>query len=193
MRKRRRQNRRSNHSASGGWKWLLAGVVLGGILGSVGYFHWLRPSQLAKVPQSARRAVKAIPKPQYDFYTLLPDAESEPVRAPRPSKPVAKAPTPAPAPTPKPGTKPVAPIASPANALNYRLQLGVFEGYPQADALKAKLAFQGIMAEIAAIKTAQGQARYRVQTPPLNSKEQALVLKNRLAAQSIPSLLLATE
>ncbi|MFI4956554.1 MAG: SPOR domain-containing protein [Gammaproteobacteria bacterium] len=185
MRKKRAQNRRKGSSSTSGghgWAWLLFGVVLGGVLGSIGYVKWYegRPHTVPPIAE-AKKVINKIPKPQFDFYTLLPDAEVEATRSP--SAP------------PKP--KVPAAVAdnqknAPASAATgpYRLQLAAFKNFHDADALKAKLALSGFTVEIQSVTLEGGTVWYRVQTPALKTQQEALQMQSALKSAAITSVLI---
>lgn len=184
--KKRTQNRRKSSGSTGsssGWAWLLFGVVLGSILGSIGYIKWYegRPHQVPPMAMQTKKVTKA-PKPQFDFYTLLPNAEVEP-----PRKPGA-------APAPKATTPPaVATQAVPIKPGLYRLQLASFKTFNEADAFKAQLALSGFSVEIQSVKLENGTTWYRVQTPPLASQQEALKMQSSLKSQTIHSVVVNTK
>ncbi len=173
--KRAKNRRKSSSSGTGhGWAWLLFGVVLGGILGSIGYIKWYesRPHTLPPIARASQKATKP-PKPQFDFYTLLSEAKVEPPRSPG-APPQSKVPT---------------AIAEASAKAHYRLQLAAFKSYHEADSMKAKLALSGFTLEIQSIKR-DGITWYRVQTPPLQSQQEALQMQSALKAEAITSILI---
>lgn len=186
--KKRVQNRRKSSAGSSsgnGWAWLLFGVFLGGILGSIGYVKWYegRPHTVPPVVQ-AKKVVKA-PKPQFDFYTILPGAEVEQPRKPN-AAPVPKAP-------PALATAQSASATPSKPAQVYRLQLASYKSFPEADALKARLALSGFAVEIQSVRLEHGVVWYRVQTPPLASEQEALKMQSALKSQTIKSVLINTK
>jgi cell division protein FtsN len=181
--KRAKNRRKTTKGSSGnghGWAWLLFGVVLGSVLGSIGYLKWYesRPHTLPPVAAVAKKAVK-MPKPQFDFYTLLPDVK---VDAPR--KPGA---------APAPKAPAVATTETTPAKNNYRLQVAAFKSYPEADAMKARLALSGFTLEIQSVKLQDGKVWYRVQTPPLSSQQEALKVQSALKAQAITSVVMTSD
>ena len=183
MRKKRAQNRRkgsSTQSSGHGWAWLLFGVVLGGVLGSIGYVKWYegRPHVVPPIAE-AKKVINKIPKPKFDFYTMLPSAEVEATR--QPSAP----------PTPKVATTAaVEQKTAPASTGPYRLQLAAFKNFHDADALKAKLALSGFNVEIQSVTLEGGTVWYRVQTAALKTQEEALQMQTALKSASITSVLI---
>jgi cell division protein FtsN len=183
MRKKRAQNRRkgsSNSSSGHGWAWLLFGVVLGGVLGSIGYVKWYegRPHVVPPIAE-AKKNIQKIPKPKFDFYTMLPSAEVEATR--KPNAP----PTPKVTTTATNAQAPATPATGP-----YRLQLAAFKNFHDADALKAKLALSGFTVEIQSVTLEGGVVWYRVQTAALKTQQEALQMQSALKSASITSVLI---
>lgn len=175
--------------------WLFTGLLSGLVVASVVYLKMTllpaggeqavskqaastpKPKTQAKNAQPVKTAEKKRTTPQFDFYTLLPEME---VAAPQ-----------KPAPTPK--------LAGSSNLSNtidhakYRLQLASFKRFNDADSLKAKLALSGHQVEIHSIKLEGGAIWYRVYTPILPSREQAVTLQKELQNQAINSMLLKAQ
>lgn len=91
-----------------------------------------------------------LPKPKFDFYTILPETETilpeQRVRA-----------------------KPVK--TKPEEGVSYILQAGSFAGFEEADHLKAKLALSGLVAQIQKV-TIEGRGDYyRVRLGPFDKLE----------------------
>ena len=152
-----------------GWVWMLAGLLLGAFI--VGLF-WLKSSSSSnesqwlgakpdKTPQKqesrhrpapAKPVVKP-PKPQYEFYTVLPEREvvvpEEELKQPKSPKAVSK-----------PEDK---------NAIYY-VQVGSFRKPEDADRLTAELALLGVEAQVVKAKINQHDVRYRVRTGPYKGK-----------------------
>lgn len=103
---------------------------------------------------------------------------------------VAEAITPAPesavhaAPTPAPTTAAAAPAAS-----GYLLQVGAFPSPADAETLKAKLAMQGFVANVAAVNV-NGQTYNRVRLGPFHSATELEAAKQRLASAGINAIAL---
>jgi cell division protein FtsN len=176
MRQRKRTHQRP--AQNNGWAWLLFGVVLGGVLGSVGYIKWYESRPHVLPPAIAEKKKEIIPKPTYDFYTLLPEVKVEPPRSPA-SEPIAP--------------KAVAEANTPASPSHYRLQLASFKSFHEADAMKARMALSGLTVEIQSVTLDNGTTWYRVQTPTLASQQEALKLQSSLKAESIQSVVVAAK
>lgn len=111
-------------------------------------------------PAPPKRPESAVTKPKLDFYTVLPEVETVlPDR--RRGKP-AKA-------------------ERPAAGERYVLQAGSFAHFEDADQLKAKLAFQGLQAQIQKI-TIEGKGEFhRVRLGPYANLEQLDAVNQQLA------------
>lgn len=201
-RPKKKASRASSRSQSGKrrssmpWGWLLTGLMMGLVIGAIAYFKFtVLPPSDAKIAKQAKAqsksaapaqktAAKTHTPPKFDFYTLLPEMEVA-VREETPAKP-----------------NPPAAVASnntrdddivlphPLAQAKYRLQLASFKRFNDADTLKAKLAMSGHIVEIHTIKLDNGQVWYRVYTPVLPTREQALSLQKELQNQAISSMLL---
>jgi cell division protein FtsN len=89
----RKQARRNGHSATPGWVWLLAGLLIGGAIALTVYVkmphaidsllphpnpaaHPTAANDSGVAPEGNPAAASSVPKkPRYDFYTLLPEKE----------------------------------------------------------------------------------------------------------------------
>lgn len=186
------------------WKWLLSGILIGGIGGWYLSLSKQITTELIKEQNPLVESFKGklldekskVAKPKFDFYNLLPEMEVEvPVEEIRKSPPkpepakveVAKTTTQV-----QPGqAQPVNPKAAEAQvpppqpvketATVYLLQLGSFKSHAEADRLKARLAMQGIESDIQniTISNAQGKTSvYRVRSGPYNQAQVQSAHKN---------------
>jgi cell division protein FtsN len=177
--------------------WFTAGALVGAF--AVGWF-WLRegePQQQSRPGATARSAQERPPKPQFDFYNLLPEMEvvvpDEPVSAP-PSV-TARAARPEPPPSPPPTVQrplpeaskpaPPAPEARAPSGKAYLLQVASFRKSADAERLKARLALLGVQAQIQRVTINNNDTFHRVRTLPLRDREtlnatRALLKKNGL-------------
>lgn len=148
-------------------------------------------------------------KPQYDFYSVLSEKEvripdeqiSAQARAEQQQRQQA-APPAQPA-APPPVANPNAPAAvteniqaAPATAVpppaansGYLLQVGAFPNAGDADALKAKLALQGFVANVQTVSVG-GQTFHRVRLGPFRSASDLEATKQRLASAGIKAIAL---
>ena len=120
--------------------------------------HPLTPPRPAPVRKSAETVP---PKPDFDFYTMLPELrQQEP-----------------------PAVVPVSvPVLLPRQ---YFLQAGAFRSETEADNLKAKLALLGFEARIQAVKVADKGVLHRVRLGPVGNPADAERLRNLLAQSDI--------
>lgn len=158
-----------------GWAWMLGGLSIGLFVAFLVYLNNnIHPGKKtnivtafketlqdarsvrkndAKAPppppqdkKTARTAVK--PKPSFDFYTILPELEVA-------------------VPEQEIEDKSKQPPSQQDNTTNYTLQAGSFRDYKQADQLKAKLALQGIEANIQSVKV-NNDTWHRVRIGPIH-------------------------
>jgi len=113
---------------------------------------------------------KKPPKPEFQFYSLLPEMEvpvtdEELVTASRPQKPKLK----------------------PVSMALYRLQIGSFRKMQDANKVKNKLALMGIPTEIQRVTIDGNRTFHRVRTKPLNGKKVLNELRTRLQNNGIDS------
>ena len=206
------QARRSGRSGTPGWKWLLAGLAIGGL--AFGYLHfrdrWNQPD--SKLPQPDAQAHAPLPdgddavaeaterpKMKYEFFDLLPEKEvvipdaeldaAARAEAARPRAPAnAEQPTTAVA-----GAEPAAGNAATSvptaastgsDAPRYLIQAGAFRGSAEAEALKAQIALTG---EIARVEVAQinGNTVHRVRMGPYPNASALAAAKQALASHGI--------
>jgi len=171
-----------------------------------------RGSEPGLEPSASESAPK---KPQYDFYSVLSEKEvripdeqiSAQARAEQQQKQLAAqqqtqaaqqaaAATPA-APANAPAAISETITAAPAAALpkpsagssGYLLQVGAFPNAGDAEALKAKLALQGFVANIQSVSVG-GQPYHRVRLGPFRSATELESTKQRLAAAGINAIAL---
>lgn len=158
-------------------------------------------------------------KPQYDFYSVLsekevriPDAEisaqaraeqqQRQLAAQQAAQAAAQAVTPppaAPVPTQQPNldravskdiaAAPASALPMPAPGSGYLLQVGAFPSAADADALKAKLALQGFVAQVQTA-TIEGQTYHRVRLGPFRSATELEAVKQRLAGAGFNAIAL---
>ncbi|MFC5742127.1 SPOR domain-containing protein [Dyella tabacisoli] len=175
-----------------------------------------RGSEPGAVEQpAASESTTAPKKPQFDFYSVLsekevriPDAEiSAQARAEAQQKQVAAqqqaaqaqqqaaAQKPAVTNTPPAVTEnitaaPAAPVAAaPAGGSGYLLQVGAFPSAADAESLKAKLALQGFVANVASVNV-NGQSYNRVRLGPFRSATELEATKQRLSSAGISAIAL---
>jgi len=178
------------------WVWLLIGFLAGA--GTVGFLclkfapepagdRWIgdRPppgkkpgATTASSGETKRRS--EVPPPSFDFYNLLPDQEVV-VPEEELNRPV----VPAKASREKPHEKPP---AQPQR--KYMLQVSSVRSAREAEALKAKLAFLGLQAQVSQARI-KGVTWYRVRLGPFASTAAMQKARKRLAASGYSALPIA--
>jgi len=172
-----------------GWLWLLTGILIG--LGLAWYLfgkgYIPQPGGAAVTAESAESAEPATPpgaeevaprtkdskRPQYDFFTVLPEMEvvvpeQELIEQVQPKADTA---------------------AGTPEGARYLLQVGSFRDMSDADQLKARLALLGIVARVQAV-TVNEPTWHRVRVGPVASAREADDLRSRLADNGIDSLVM---
>lgn len=173
-----------------GWIWLIAGLLIGLFVALLVYIKDNSSGRLAitetvtKVFQnktsSETRGVKkskatAPPtpsssnKPKFDFYTILPELEvaipeQELIDASEQAN------------------------NNPKSRIEYILQAGSFKNYKEADKLKARLALEGIEANIQKVKINATDTWHRVRIGPLKNISQLNKTRRRLRGLGIASI-----
>lgn len=154
--------------------------LFGGVIGAFGVgIAWLQQdptASLAGLDPNGQPPTPAItrqppPKPQFDFYSLLPE---EQVMVPTETPPVPATPLLPPATSRAAGsvdsraaaTSAPAPEAVPAPTGDgdYTIQVGSFRRTADAERMKAQLALLGIQTSVQAVTIDNGQTYYRVRT-----------------------------
>lgn len=173
--------RRRRRRRGAGRGWLMVAVVLVAGLGAAGWYWWqgratdvpavagdtAAPDAAPKKPVGKRPAAPAAPAEdpdRFEFYDLLPDQE---VVVPPADD---RRPTPPPTVERAPGI--------------YVIQAGAFPDFPQADAVKAKLALLGIVAQIQQI-TVDGRTFHRVRVGPIEDAARLKRMRDQLRANRI--------
>jgi cell division protein FtsN len=156
------------------------------------------PVAKAEEPQK----LAAVPRPQFQFYSLLPErevmvSEDEVNRRAKASSSVPTSPRPAPgAPVTSPGApvvaagSPPAPAPAPAPATAEEvlmLQVAAFKARADAEGLKAQLALKGMQAGIESANI-KGEAYHRVRLGPYRSIEQLQAARSRLKGSGYDSV-----
>ena len=168
-----------------GWVWLLLGLTLGMasvlltqlVVKRAGSHDGLAGLFAAKVkplePTPVKRPEPAPPKPKLDFYTVLPEIETVlPDRGARNKS---------------------SKVERPEAGAQYILQVGSFASFEEADQLKAKLALQGMQAQIQKVAI-EGKGEYhRVRLGTYQSLEDLDAVNQRLSKLGIRALRLKLE
>lgn len=161
----KRAKRKNNGSSSG--LWFFAGFIAGAFaMGLV----WLKlgpelaagrvPGASPPKPQPTEPAHNPAPKPEFQFYTILPEMEvviqDEEILPPRKSKPEPES-------TEDQKTKE-------ESKASYILQMGSFRKFVDADRMKARLALIGIEAEIQKVSINNKDTYHRVRSGPYHTQ-----------------------
>lgn len=168
-----RAQRKPKKKPVSGFLWLLAGLLLGGLIVSLMWIRgqgdsaggeWVgavpdRPPQGQPQPRSVE--VPPPPKPRFDFYNMLPEMEVA-----VPEEELAERPT----------TQ-----AQEAAPVDYLVQLGSFRRSEDADRLKAQLALSGFEAKVVSARINAKDVRYRVRSGPYRGKTAVKRARERLA------------
>jgi cell division protein FtsN len=181
-----------------GWAWMLGGLAIGLFVAFLVYLnnnvHPGKKTNLvqafketindardvrkdkAKAPpppakDTSKTAVK--PKPSFDFYTILPELEVA-----VPEQDIA--------------AESKKPASQQDNKAEYILQAGSFRDYKQADQLKAKLALQGIDANIQSVQVNQ-ETWHRVRIGPIQKMATLTATLKRLKQQNIAVIIVKSK
>ncbi|MET0008901.1 MAG: SPOR domain-containing protein [Candidatus Thiodiazotropha sp. 6PLUC9] len=163
---------------------LVAGIFLAGLA-------WLQLSPrlsvhevpgIATKPKQTRQEQPPAPKPNFEFYTILPEMEvvipDEEIVTPEPS-PTQR----------KPKAQQEQRAATQAKG-SYILQMGSFRKYQDADRLKARLALMGIEAEIQKVSINNRDTYHRVRSGPYRSQSQLNSARSLAKKNGITSLVI---
>ena len=186
------KSQHQEHKPIPGWIWMLAGLSIGLFVALLVYINNNSSSSgkliitetVAKVFQSKQptnrekenhNATKPVDtseknKPKFDFYTILPELE---VAIPEQELL---------------NTKEEPDKTSSKTIQQYILQAGSFKKFEEADKLKARLAFQGIEANIQKVKINDFDTWHRVRIGPLNSIKALNNTRRRLRDLGIASI-----
>ncbi|MDA3877784.1 MAG: SPOR domain-containing protein [Halothiobacillus sp.] len=166
-------------------KWIVVLLlVVAGLLVFIAAHLWKKedPTGYGSMQHDARSVKKMEQKPpvkpDFEFYTLLPQQSNSPVIPSQQLKPA-------------PPVKPSAPTvpdktAAPVKELNYWIQAGSFATQAEADRRKAEIAMQGFSSEVHSAEV-NGKHYYRIQIGPIKSSQLSDV-KRRLSAAEIDTL-----
>ncbi len=162
-----------NRPRGGGFRLYFAGVLTGIFLSVLGYLATLRaPTDPAPEAGGAAPPAAEIPKPRFDFYTLLPKQTMDVVE--EPVEPAADI------------SKPQAPSAVPQP---FFLQAGSFRGQDDAERRRAELLLLGLTPKLEETTNDSGRW-FRVYLGPFDSHESVAKARGLLANQNIDTVLL---
>ena len=196
--KRAPANRRRSSEPNAASKWIVLLLIIAvALLAYVASQLWKKDGAIGghSAQQDARSVKKpeekAPQKPDFEFYTLLPQQNNGPViPTPATPTPAVKPDAQPPAPTAKP-PEPAAPsAANPAAAKpperSFWIQAGSFATEAEANRRKAEIAMQGFVSDVRSA-TVNGKQYYRIQIGPIAESQLAGVRK-RLAEARIDTL-----
>ncbi|MDH5409671.1 MAG: SPOR domain-containing protein [Gammaproteobacteria bacterium] len=177
------KNKESN--AIPGWAWMLGGLTIGLFVAGLVYLNENTPrSKQELLTKAVKRTIKDAqqvvedkkngkePKrPHFDFYTILPELE---VAIPDQELAVKKKPIKTTTPSAS------SPVATGSND-SFTLQAGSFRKLDQADKLKARLALQGVIANIQTVTINDGDTWHRVRIGPTADLAQLNQTRKRLS------------
>lgn len=187
---------RPKHKASlPGWVWMLGGLFIGLFVALLIYLDKTNPrretanigeavsqffqQKAQEVRETTRPETKNESKPadsktlpRFDFYTILPELEVA-----IPEEELIEA-----------SKKPATQITT--KGLDYMLQAGSFRNLEQADRLKAKLALQGIVANIQTVRIRDGETWHRVRVGPIKDIATLNQTRKRLSDIGVPSIVI---
>jgi cell division protein FtsN len=137
---------------------------------------------IAAKPKQTKQEQPPAPKPNFEFYTILPEMEvvipDEEIVAPEP---------------PSSQRKPRVPEQRQASREakgSYILQMGSFRKYQDADRLKARLALMGIETEIQKVSINNRDTYHRVRSGPYHTQSQLNSARGLAKKSGIPSLVI---
>ena len=181
------KSQHKEHRPIPGWIWMLAGLAIGLFIALLVYIKDNSSGKLAitetvaKVfqKQTETRGVKkehvkkppepaTSSKPKFDFYTILPELEvaipeQELINTNNTS-------------------------TTNTTSQQYMLQAGSFKKFEEADKLKARLALEGIVANIQKVKINDSDTWHRVRIGPLNNISLLNKTRRRLRSLGIASI-----
>lgn len=170
------------------WLWFCSGAIIGAFCSfllflAIGTPATPRPAVTGEKPEppaakDRKKPGKPAAKPQFDFYTLLPESEvivgarAAPPAAAAGAEPVAKTPQ-------------AAPTITPSELL---LQAGSFRQMADADGRRADIILLGYEARVEAVSVANEGAWYRVLVGPFPSTEMQAEARRLLLDQGFDTL-----
>ncbi|MGM0769407.1 MAG: SPOR domain-containing protein [Pseudomonadota bacterium] len=156
-------------------KWILSLAAVGGFIGFIAYLNSLpapgpvpqeqaTPAPVAPTAQEPETATGKDEKQRYRFYELLPESEVVPPKVEEY--------------TPGPGTQ----------DFTYLIQSGSFRSQKDAERQRAKIAFQGLRANVQRIDLDSGSTWFRVNVGPFSSRSQMNSAIDKLVSINIEPL-----
>lgn len=170
------------------WVWLLIGYLAGA--GSIAFLclqygtgastaEWIGETPVSSAAKPApEQQQRSVQEPSFDFYNLLPDQEVV-----VPEEELSRS-------EPRPPAEPSRAPGSAQAKRRYMLQVSSMRSAREADALKAKLAFLGMQAQVSRAQI-KGVTWYRVRLGPYPTTTAMQQARKRLAASGYQSLPIA--
>ncbi len=151
------------------WTWFGFGICVGALSTIAVFVYEPRISIPDLIPGDIARQAKAPVKPRFEFYTVLPEKEIA-----VPETAIVEI-----------AEQPSVPLKKPVAGTRYLLQVGSFRKLPDAERLKARLAFMGLDATIQTVTIDGAETWHRVRIGPYGKINQlksvlAQLKKNRL-------------
>lgn len=179
------------------WQWFVTGLVTGTLLSFLVYLATLSPlsTQVAvsAAEQPATRPVdpapESSPRPQFDFYTILPESEvivaERRTEETKPTEPAPTAPADAASAAADETPPPAVEVPEPAVLM---LQAGSFRQSADADRRRADIILLGYPARVETVTTAGGETWSRVQVGPFPDPKSLGEARGALRDQGIDTL-----
>lgn len=153
----------------------LTGVVTGVFLSFLAYLGTLpKPTEPGQEVASTEQPAAEIPKPRFEFYTMLPQQTMEVEQPPEPVEPAADVPK---------------PLAATAASQPYFLQAGSFRQQDDAERRRAEILLLGLDPQIEETNGDNGRW-FRVSLGPFQSQDAIARARGLLANQKIETVLL---
>lgn len=152
----------------------LTGVMTGVFLSFLAYLGTVpKPVEPGQEVASSEQPAADIPKPRFEFYTMLPQQTMEVEQPPEPVEPAADVPK---------------PLAATAASQPYFLQAGSFRQQDDAERRRAELLLLGLDPQIEETNGDNGRW-YRVSLGPFQSQDAIARARGLLANQKIETVL----
>jgi len=156
------------------WFGFGCGIGVGALSTIAVFLYQPRISIPDLIPSDIARQAKAPVKPRFEFYTVLPEKE---IAVPETAMvEIAK--------------QSSAPLKEPIAGTRYLLQVGSFRKLPDADRLKARLAFMGLEATIQTVTIDGEETWHRVRVGPYGKIKQLKSVLAQLKENRLDSIVL---
>ncbi len=177
-----------------GWAWMFGGLTIGLFVAGLVYLNEHTPKKkqelltnavkrtikdARKVQEEKKTASGEQKRPRFDFYTILPELEV--------AIPEQELAAPSKKPTASTSTNQKSPAQQQAQG-TFTLQAGSFRQREQADNLKARLALQGVIANIQTVDINDGDTWHRVRIGPSSDLAELNKTRKRLNAIGVATI-----